>query len=156
MEVAGFNEFGLIVVILDEQTLFVPDDMSNRHRREIAEWEALGNVIPPYVPPEEIPAEVEVQFYAAAYDLEILEGEITSVTAVDSSIMGIAWVAPGLYEVYLVDYFENLDYYPKVYDHDMSMRVIEKYPDYFVVESTDSNGNSADPEKFNVEITAIR
>lgn len=34
---------------------FVPDDMGNRHRREIAEWEAEGNVIPPYVEPLEVP-----------------------------------------------------------------------------------------------------
>lgn len=156
LTVIGFTADGMIHATLGASDLFVPNDMMNQHRRMIAEWEALGNTIPPYVPPEEIPEEVEVQFYAAAYDLEIVEGEITSVTAVDSSIMGISWLGTGFYEVYLVDTFENLDYYPKVYDHGMQMQVVEKYPDYFVVESTDSNGTPADPVKFNVEITAIR
>jgi hypothetical protein len=28
-----------------ETVMFVPDDMANRHRQELAEWEAAGNII---------------------------------------------------------------------------------------------------------------
>lgn len=48
MNVIGFNETGSIVVEIDGTTYFVPDDMSNRYRQMIAEWEAEGNTIPPY------------------------------------------------------------------------------------------------------------
>lgn len=52
MEVHGFSSAGMIEVTIEGARMFVPDDMSNRHRRQIAEeWEALGNVIPPYIAP---------------------------------------------------------------------------------------------------------
>ena len=41
-----------IKVVIDGETCFVPDDMDNRHRQVIAEWEAEGNTIEPYVEPE--------------------------------------------------------------------------------------------------------
>lgn len=54
MNVLGYIESGLIRVIFegDEAESIVPDDMSNRHRQMIAEWEAAGNTIPPYVVPD--------------------------------------------------------------------------------------------------------
>ena len=53
MNVLGYTESGMIRVILDgdEGESFVPDDMGNRHRQMIAEWEAAGNTIPPYESP---------------------------------------------------------------------------------------------------------
>lgn len=50
MNVIGYTEGGSIRVILDHNDYesFVPDDMANRHRQLIAEWEAEGNVIPPF------------------------------------------------------------------------------------------------------------
>lgn len=52
MEVHGFSAPYVIEATIDGVRMFVPDDMANRHRRQIAdEWEALGNVIPPYVAP---------------------------------------------------------------------------------------------------------
>lgn len=52
MEVHGFTEDGFIEATIDGVLMTVPDTMTNRHRRMIAEWEAEGNTIPPYVPPE--------------------------------------------------------------------------------------------------------
>lgn len=54
MNVLGYTESGAIRVILDgeESEIGVPDDMGNRHRQMIAEWEAEGNTIPPYLAPE--------------------------------------------------------------------------------------------------------
>lgn len=158
MQVIGLDKLGFIRVVFEGNDFesLVPQDPSNRHRQLIAEWEALGNTIPPYVPPEAIPAEKEVYLYAAAYNLSVVDGEIQSVTAVDSSIFGITWIAPGYYECYLVDTFNDLDYYPKVYDHEFNMQVIEKNPDYFVITSMDGNGDLADPVNFNIEINTIR
>lgn len=53
MRVIGFTVYGEIRVMLDgsEDETLVPNDMSNRHRQMIAEWEAAGNTIPPYTPP---------------------------------------------------------------------------------------------------------
>jgi hypothetical protein len=40
-----------IKAVIDGQEMIIPDDMGNRHRQEIADWEAIGNVIAPYVAP---------------------------------------------------------------------------------------------------------
>lgn len=52
MIVTGYDVNGNVVIELDDEILTVPsDDPTNRHRQMIAEWEAEGNEIPPYVPP---------------------------------------------------------------------------------------------------------
>lgn len=52
MQVLGYTMGGSIRIVVDDVEYFVPDDMGNKERQMIADWEAQGNVIPPYVPPE--------------------------------------------------------------------------------------------------------
>lgn len=51
IESAKYTEGGSIIAVIDGQELTVPDDMANRHRVMIAEWEADGNTIEPYAEP---------------------------------------------------------------------------------------------------------
>jgi len=51
IETAQYTESGSIKAAIDGAKLLVPNDMSNRHRQMIAEWEAEGNTIAPYVEP---------------------------------------------------------------------------------------------------------
>ncbi len=51
MIVHGYTAIGDIDATIDDARMLVPDSMANRHRHMIAEWEALGNIIPPYVAP---------------------------------------------------------------------------------------------------------
>lgn len=60
IERAKYTDSGSILAIIDGAEMFVPDDMENRHRRMIAEWEAGGGVIAPYAPPP-----VDLLAYAA-------------------------------------------------------------------------------------------
>lgn len=46
MDVIGYTENGMIRVEIDGGEMFVPDDVANRHRQIIAQWEAVGNTIP--------------------------------------------------------------------------------------------------------------
>ncbi len=49
---AQYTEIGNILLTRDDGILvFVPDDMTNRDRRLLADWQAAGNVIKPYTPP---------------------------------------------------------------------------------------------------------
>ncbi|QVQ37789.1 DUF4376 domain-containing protein [Pseudochrobactrum algeriensis] len=48
---AKFTEQGSIIATIDDQVMTVPDDMGNRHRVMIAEWESAGNAIEPYTEP---------------------------------------------------------------------------------------------------------
>lgn len=52
MNVLGYTEGGSIRVEIDGVEMFVSDDMANRHRVMVAGWEAAGNTIPAYEPPE--------------------------------------------------------------------------------------------------------
>lgn len=56
IESATWNETGsAIKVVMDDGTeVWVPDDMANRHRVELDEWEKEGNVIGEYVSPAEV------------------------------------------------------------------------------------------------------
>lgn len=58
MEVHGYNSSGSIEITIDGSLLSVPDDPGNRHRQMVAEWEAQGNVIPPFVPQPVAPAPI--------------------------------------------------------------------------------------------------
>ena len=53
IENARYNEYGSIIAVISDEQITVPDDMDNRHRVMIAEWEAVGNLIEPYVPEPE-------------------------------------------------------------------------------------------------------
>ncbi|WP_221723996.1 hypothetical protein [Ochrobactrum sp. SFR4] len=53
IENAKYTEIGSIIAVIDGQKMTVPDDIGNRHRAMIAEWEAVGNLIEPYVPEPE-------------------------------------------------------------------------------------------------------
>lgn len=80
MEIHGYTEGGSIKVTVDGQLSFVPDDMANRHRRMIAEWEAEGNTIPPYVPPPEPEPSPEEVLKQAMFD-EFVDRMIKNKTA---------------------------------------------------------------------------
>lgn len=51
LDVLGRLPGGSIRAIIHGSQVDVPDDYENSDRQLIAEWEALGNTIPPYVPP---------------------------------------------------------------------------------------------------------
>lgn len=61
IESARYTEYGSIIAVIDGVPMTVPDDMGNRHRQMIAEWEALGNTIAPYVPPPPSAADVDAE-----------------------------------------------------------------------------------------------
>lgn len=49
MEIHGYTADGAIDATIEGNRWTVPDDMNNRHRQMIADWEAEGNTIPAYV-----------------------------------------------------------------------------------------------------------
>ncbi|WP_254799541.1 hypothetical protein [Falsochrobactrum tianjinense] len=51
-----YSHEGAILADINGETFSIPDDMGNRHRQLIAEWEASGNVIKPYIETEPEPA----------------------------------------------------------------------------------------------------
>ena len=55
MNVIGYTEHGMIRAEIDGDEVLAPDDMGNRHRQMIAEWEVEGNVIPTYSEETPIP-----------------------------------------------------------------------------------------------------
>ena len=74
---------GTIIAIIDGREVSVPDDVGNMDRVSIAEWEAAGGAIAPYVePPEPIPQSVS----ARQFKLQLLAaGLLVQVEAFISS-----------------------------------------------------------------------
>lgn len=48
---AKYTEQGSIRATIDGQEMTIPDDITNRHRAALVEWEVAGNSIEPYVTP---------------------------------------------------------------------------------------------------------
>ena len=65
----------MIFSVIDGVEMFVPDDMENRHRIMLAEWEAAGNVIEPYVPEPEVPTVISIPAVALWERMTEAEGE---------------------------------------------------------------------------------
>lgn len=63
---AKYTEQGSIVATIDGMEMTVPDDMGNRHRVVLADWEADGNTIAAYVPPPLPIPQVVSRFQARA------------------------------------------------------------------------------------------
>ncbi|MGN6451215.1 MAG: hypothetical protein ACTHLK_22010 [Brucella intermedia] len=57
IENAKYTKHGFIIAVFDGSEMTVPDDTGNRHRVMLAEWEADGNIISPYVEPTLTPEE---------------------------------------------------------------------------------------------------
>lgn len=78
MIVHGYTASGAIDATLDGVRMTIPDDMANRHRQMIAEWEKAGNEIPAFEPPPPpVPAEISDRqfFHILAVDGLITEAE---------------------------------------------------------------------------------
>lgn len=70
MEVKGYDKDGQIIATLEGATWTIPNDPANRLRQVLAAWEALGNTIPPYVPPQApLPDLLKWQLWLAALEL---------------------------------------------------------------------------------------
>ena len=81
MQIHGFTENGSIDATIDGERGTVPNDPSNRHRQMIAEWEAKGNTIPPYVPPSVEQSDDPQALLQAAMLEEFTERMATNKTA---------------------------------------------------------------------------
>src|SRR5262245_5202260 len=99
MIVVGYTEGGLIRVKFDDvNDSFVPDDMLNRDRQVIADWEAQGNTIPPYVPPDPPINLPEPKLYAIL-KLEISGDAVTTID-ISAKFSGAVKLDVGLYMVF--------------------------------------------------------
>lgn len=61
IENAKFTKSGSIISIIEGQEMSLPDNMENRHRAMLADWEASGNVIELYEEPVLTPEELRAQ-----------------------------------------------------------------------------------------------
>ena len=90
-----FTAEGLIISMIDGIEMAVPDDMGNRHRQMIAEWEAEGNTIAPYEPaPAPLPILSARQFRLGLHTNGLLASVQSSIDAMeepDKTAAQIEW-----------------------------------------------------------------
>jgi hypothetical protein len=89
---AKYTEGGSIIAVIDGVGMTVPDDMLNRHRVMIAEWEADGNTIEPYEAPQPPIPQVVSRFQARAalYGAGLLD-DVETAIAVADPLVQMAW-----------------------------------------------------------------
>ena len=75
-----------IIAIIDGIEVYVPNNMANRHRQMIKEWEDEGNTIEPYIEPVDVP-----QVISRSQMLRALnhQGLLTSQEVIDAAVSGI-------------------------------------------------------------------
>lgn len=152
MQIIGRTESGAIRIGIDGIEMLVPDAMANRHRQMIAEWEAEGNTIPPYIEPSPIPPVVTPSVFATA-KLSIDDG-VMSGFSVDSRIAGGFQLDTGYFMLILSEPITS-EYIVSAFDGGMYRLYVkpEDYAeDYFIVTCTDLQGNMADPGNISVVI----
>lgn len=77
MIVHGYTQYGLIEITINDERYFIPDDMGNRERQMVAEWERQGGVIPPYVSPTVSIAPLpRAAFWLAALDASVTKSSV--------------------------------------------------------------------------------
>lgn len=95
IENAKYTKDGSILALIDGQEMTVPDNMDNRYRAMLAEWEASGNVIEPYLEPEPTPEELRAQmpplsrrqFWLGAHSLGIAKADVMAYAANDPALL---------------------------------------------------------------------
>lgn len=75
VELAKYTRDGSIVAVISGQQMAVPNDMENRHCILLADWEAAGNVIEPYVSEPEAPAVISIPAVTLWERMTEAEGE---------------------------------------------------------------------------------
>lgn len=77
MNVNGYTSDGMISIWIDGVVLTIPDDPGNRHRQMVAAWEALGNTIPPFVPPTPAVKPLErLEFWLTAAEMGVTKSSV--------------------------------------------------------------------------------
>lgn len=66
MQIHGYDAFGCIAITLDGVNWSVPDDLSNGLRQIIAEREAAGFIIAPYIEPPPVVTPAQPVLFASA------------------------------------------------------------------------------------------
>lgn len=151
---AIYTASGSILATIDGVEMTVPDDMGNRHRRILAEWEAGGGIIAPYVAPPDIGAVLVPALYAVA-ELTIADGVIDGIP-LNSRLSAALWFDVGLYYVFFAETQPDTNYLAKAYDGpNTDLRISEKSADYFVVQAWDANGDPTDPAAVSIEIIRV-
>ena len=75
IESVKYSSGGSVIAMINGQVMTIPDDMENRHRLMVAEWEAAGNVIESYVPEPEAPAVISIPAVTLWERMTEAEGE---------------------------------------------------------------------------------
>lgn len=156
MEIHGYTQFGSIDATIDGIRMTVPDDIANRHRQMIAEWEAEGNTIPPYVPPEPIPV-VRTPALIAMGQVKTADGDISSI-AISAALAGAFLFDTGEIWCFFVEEQPDTEYIVLAYDANSVRAYVEdedKATGYFIIRCTDFDGVPMNPPTLNFEVKRV-
>ncbi|MCF7645045.1 hypothetical protein KQ944_07810 [Bacillus subtilis] len=74
-ERAKYTLDGSIIAMISDKVMIIPDNIENRHRILLADWEAAGNAIEPYLPEPEAPSVISIPAVTLWERMTEAEGE---------------------------------------------------------------------------------
>lgn len=155
IQVHGYTVSGAIDATINGTRWAIPNDASNSHRQMIADWEALGNTIPAYDPPEPEPRFPSTPaIVAAAYDVGIENGEVTGIAAGAKINAGFS-LDVGMFMLFFDDEQPDTNFFVRVWDNDAILKCEDKDVYSVTISSKNASGDPVDPESFCVEIIRV-
>lgn len=165
MEVLGYNESGSIGVTLNGVLMTVPDDMANRHRQMIYDWEfgppdEIGqrervNTIPPYEPPPPPAEPPPSPILCCLANLKIENGEISGIETAAGLQMAL-WVGPGVYWVFFAEPAPDTNYIADASASAPTACVSARETEYIEVTVTGADGVTFDPAEVSIKIYRVQ
>jgi hypothetical protein len=158
VESAHYDMFGNIVAVIDGTTYSIPDEMGNRFRQMVKEWEDLGNTIAPYVAP---PAPIVIyKPIIEAIAVFNINGDDIETVDLSTKFSGAAKVDVGKYVLMFSEPRADSNYMPLAYSNDntdakCSIKSDEMFDSYFFVTCVDSQNTPIDITKLSVEIKSL-
>lgn len=150
---AQFIKSGEIETEIDSQIYTIPDDMANRYRQMIAEWEDEGNTIAPYEEPEPVVV-IGTPVLVATGVLSINDGVVSGMEN-SVGISAAFAMGAGSYLIFFTDTQPNLAYSYNVSASSGQINVTSRDTAFIEITATDG-GVPTDPVEISIQVARVK
>jgi hypothetical protein len=152
---ATYRLTGTAVVIRIADGASIPADPANRDYAAYLAWKAAGGVPDPYHPPDESFAGLPPTLIAAALNINVSDGDITSIDGM-FNLVGGSYIDVGTYYLFFATQQPDDNYFAIITGNAPAKQMTTKTTDFFVIETFVAIGGAhVDPPQTSVQIYRI-